>query len=114
MQDLWLAFAKDPVNSLPTMGWPAFTPTGNATEFAWNNVVMQNISVSRFSSQCMGAVGVANVQVPDLDLVDPAAYSAALAASNGGQATFFTSGVSRMSAEIGLTLLTGVFTLMML
>lgn len=118
MQDLWLAFIKDPVNGLPAAGWPAFSPTGSAMEFAANNMVVQNTSVSRFASQCQGTVGIPNVQIPDLDLVDPAAYSAAQAAVNGGQGTFSgqpaTAGVSTVAVEAGMAVLAGAFAVMIL
>lgn len=117
MQDMWLAFMRDPVNGLPAAGWPVFNPTGSAMEFAANNMVMQNTSVSRFSSQCLGTVGIAGAQIPDLDLVDPAAYSAAQAAVNGGQGTFsgqaMTAGVSTVAAEAGLAVLAGAFAVVM-
>jgi acetylcholinesterase len=53
-QDLYLAFAKDPVQALPAMGWPAWTPDGGTYMFGANNdtEVSALISVESLVSQC--------------------------------------------------------------
>ncbi|KAF2193199.1 para-nitrobenzyl esterase [Zopfia rhizophila CBS 207.26] len=53
MQDYWLAFAEDPVNGLPEMGWTAYMPEGNAV-FIGRDVVVQPIAESRLEAPCDG------------------------------------------------------------
>ena len=58
MQDLWLAFMRDPVKGLPAQGWPAYveggSARGNAIEFAWEGVVERVISTGGFEANCEG------------------------------------------------------------
>ena len=52
MQDLWLAFMKDPHNGLPEQGWPEFEPNGKAMEFAYEGEVAQLMDVEPFADNC--------------------------------------------------------------
>tara|TARA_R110002060_G_scaffold60937_3_gene70518 strand:+ start:72 stop:476 length:405 start_codon:yes stop_codon:yes gene_type:complete len=65
MQDLWLAFMKDPVNGLPSQGWEAYSPGGNAIEFAWDNQVTQTILLSEFDELCNGTTPIRGATPPD-------------------------------------------------
>lgn len=67
MQDLWLAFMKDPIKGLPQQGWPAYAPGGNAIEFAWDGLVTQLIPTSDFEKNCAGeqAVQIPGAVPPD-------------------------------------------------
>jgi len=57
IQDLWLAFARDPVGGLPQRGWNAYTPQGNAVLLGKDGKVVQPIAETRFASVCDGAAG---------------------------------------------------------
>lgn len=52
MQDLWLAFIRDPVKGLIAQGWPAYRPGGSAMEFAWEGLVTQLIATNEFEKNC--------------------------------------------------------------
>ncbi|KAG4424053.1 hypothetical protein IFR04_002749 [Cadophora malorum] len=65
MQDLWLAFMKDPVNGLPSQGWEAYSPGGNAIEFAWDNQVTQTIPLTEFDELCNGTTPIRGATPPD-------------------------------------------------
>ncbi|KAH7336152.1 Alpha/Beta hydrolase protein [Rhexocercosporidium sp. MPI-PUGE-AT-0058] len=65
MQDLWLAFMKDPVNGLPSQGWEAYKPEGNGIEFAWDNQVTQTIALSGFDDLCNGTTPIRGAVPPD-------------------------------------------------
>ncbi|KAK0112909.1 hypothetical protein ONS95_014628 [Cadophora gregata] len=65
MQDLWLAFMKDPVNGLPSQGWQAYAPGGNALEFAWDSQVTPNIPLSEFAELCNGPTAIRGAAPPD-------------------------------------------------
>ncbi|EOA86135.1 uncharacterized protein SETTUDRAFT_39633 [Exserohilum turcica Et28A] len=54
MQDFYLAFAKDPVNGLPDMGWDAYEPEGEALLIAHGGQAIQKISQSKLESPCDG------------------------------------------------------------
>ncbi|KAH8657042.1 Alpha/Beta hydrolase protein [Tricladium varicosporioides] len=54
MQDLWLAFMRNPVNGLPSQGWQAAVPGGEAIEFGWNEAVTSTIALSEFDDRCDG------------------------------------------------------------
>jgi acetylcholinesterase len=54
MQDYWLAFAEDPVNGLPNMGWHAYEPSGEGVLIGWENVVSQPIAEARLEAPCDG------------------------------------------------------------
>lgn len=56
MQDYWLAFAQDPINGLPKLGWEAYEPTGNGVLIGWKDVVTQPITESKLEEPCDGAV----------------------------------------------------------
>jgi acetylcholinesterase len=56
MQDLYLAFATDPVNGLPSQGWPAYKPAGQAVELGSDGKVTQKISISSLEAPCAGYV----------------------------------------------------------
>lgn len=60
MQDLWLAFMRDPVKGLPEQGWPAYVPGagGKAMEFAWEGLVTQLIPVEEFEDNCVNGTAV--------------------------------------------------------
>ncbi|RAK78856.1 chlorogenic acid esterase precursor [Aspergillus fijiensis CBS 313.89] len=51
-QDLYLAFMKDPVHALPSMGWPAYTPDGQAMAFGANGTVSSLMPVSALAVGC--------------------------------------------------------------
>jgi hypothetical protein len=55
MQDLWLAFMRDPYDGLPQQGWPAFTPRGKGIEFAYDNKVEQLMDLGPFDDNCDSA-----------------------------------------------------------
>jgi len=57
MQDLWLAFMRDPVNGLPQQGWNAYEEgqEGTVIEFAWEEQVQQFMSLTEFDELCMGS-----------------------------------------------------------
>ncbi|KAH6670031.1 para-nitrobenzyl esterase [Halenospora varia] len=67
MQDLWLAFMRDPVGGLPGQGWLAAVPGGSAIEFAWDGQVVGSVAMSEFDERCdglnprVGAVPVDNI-----------------------------------------------------
>lgn len=52
MQDLWLAFMRDPINGPKDLGWPMYTPGGGGIEFAWDNMVDQVFDTGRFDTNC--------------------------------------------------------------
>ncbi|KAF2009115.1 para-nitrobenzyl esterase [Aaosphaeria arxii CBS 175.79] len=54
MQDFWLAFAEDPVNGLPKLGWDASAPGGDGILIGWEGEVTQRISQSRLEEPCDG------------------------------------------------------------
>ncbi|KAL9095027.1 MAG: hypothetical protein Q9165_002629 [Trypethelium subeluteriae] len=55
MQHYYLDFISDPVNGLNKAGWPEYKPGGQALEFAYDGVVVQNISVNILEEPCNGA-----------------------------------------------------------
>lgn len=59
MQDLWLAFMRDPKGGLPAQGWPAYTPDGNAMEFGWDGKLTDFISVAEFEKNCNSTTNAA-------------------------------------------------------
>jgi len=65
MQDLWLAFMRDPVNGLPSQGWDAYVPGGNAIELAWNEKVTGSIALSKFDENCEGTTPIPGAVPPD-------------------------------------------------
>lgn len=56
MQDLYLAFASDPVNGLKSQGWPVYKLGGQAVELGKDGVVVQEISISSLEAPCVGYV----------------------------------------------------------
>ncbi|XP_014558154.1 hypothetical protein COCVIDRAFT_14667 [Bipolaris victoriae FI3] len=54
VQDYYLAFAKDPVNGLPKLGWEAYKPSGEAVLIAHEGEVVQSIEVSKLKTPCDG------------------------------------------------------------
>ncbi|KAF3043357.1 hypothetical protein E8E11_008434 [Didymella keratinophila] len=56
MQDFWLAFAEDPVKSLPAKGWEAYEPAGEAVLFGWEGKAVQPIKESDLEAPCDGLV----------------------------------------------------------
>lgn len=57
MQDLWLAFARDPQDGLQELGWPAASgvygnASGNALVFARDGKVVQMEEVSVIDASC--------------------------------------------------------------
>jgi acetylcholinesterase len=55
MQDFWLAFAQDPMNGLPKVGWPQYRPGGEAVEFgSGDSVLVRTISVDILEEPCDG------------------------------------------------------------
>jgi hypothetical protein len=57
MQDLWLAFMRDPVNGLPQQGWNPYVPgdEGRAIEFAWDGEVQGFVGLDAFDENCEGS-----------------------------------------------------------
>lgn len=58
MQDYWLAFAKDPVNGLPKLGWQGYAgrQDGESMLIGWENEVVRSIADSELESACNGGV----------------------------------------------------------
>ncbi|KAI1527174.1 PnbA Carboxylesterase type B [Pyrenophora tritici-repentis] len=54
VQDYYLAFAKDPVNGLPQMGWNAYTPSGEAVLIGYDGEIVQGIEESELEKPCDG------------------------------------------------------------
>lgn len=52
MQDLWLAFMRDPEAGLVKQGWPAYTPGGEGIEFAYNGTVDRLMDLGLFDDNC--------------------------------------------------------------
>ncbi len=57
MQDLWLAFARDPQHGLQKLGWPAASGglanvSGNAVVFARDEKVLQMEDLSVIDANC--------------------------------------------------------------
>lgn len=51
MQDLWLAFAQDPVNGLPRKGWQPYS-AGNAIAFGINGKLVGSEPVAQLDGKC--------------------------------------------------------------
>lgn len=66
MQDLWLAFMQDPVNGLPSQGWNAYVPGGDAIEFAWEGQVTSMVPLKSFDDNCDGTTPVSGAIPPNL------------------------------------------------
>ena len=56
VQDYYLAFAKDPINGLPQMGWEAYEPSGEAVLIAYEGQVVQSVKESALEAPCDGLV----------------------------------------------------------
>ncbi|RAR11819.1 para-nitrobenzyl esterase [Stemphylium lycopersici] len=56
VQDYYLAFAKDPVNGLPSMGWEAYEPSGEAVLIGYEGEVVQSVKESALEAPCDGLV----------------------------------------------------------
>ena len=54
IQDYYLAFAKDPFQGLPELGWEAYEPSGEAVLFAYEEKVVQSIKESLLERPCNG------------------------------------------------------------
>lgn len=54
LQDYWLAFAEDPVNGLPKLGWNEYEPTGEAVLVGYEDQVVQPIKESALEAPCNG------------------------------------------------------------
>lgn len=63
MQDYWLAFAEDPVNGLPAMGWNAYEPDGDGVLLG-RDVASQPIAETRLEAPCDGATPKAGALPP--------------------------------------------------
>jgi acetylcholinesterase len=66
MQDLWLAFMRDPINGLPNQGWNAYVSgkEGTAIEFAWDEKVEGKIALEEFDKVCEGTIPVVGAMPP--------------------------------------------------
>ncbi|KAF2731340.1 para-nitrobenzyl esterase [Polyplosphaeria fusca] len=64
MQDFWLAFAEDPVDGLPKMGWEAYTPENDAVLIGYDGAVTQPIAESKVEAACDGAAGKPGASPP--------------------------------------------------
>jgi acetylcholinesterase len=56
MQDLYLAFASDPVNGIKSQGWPVYKAVEQAVELGKDGVVIQEINISSLEASCVGYV----------------------------------------------------------
>jgi len=52
MQDLWLAFAKDPLHGLANKGWAPYSPNGTALELGKGSSLTAPLSISVLDSGC--------------------------------------------------------------
>ncbi|KAF1850644.1 alpha/beta-hydrolase [Cucurbitaria berberidis CBS 394.84] len=52
MQDYWLAFAEDPVNGLPKLGWESYKPSGNFVLFGKDNQAVTTVPASKLEAPC--------------------------------------------------------------
>ena len=52
MQDLWLAFAKDPAGGLTSKGWPQLTTDGTLLALGVNDVLSQVKKISDIDHVC--------------------------------------------------------------
>lgn len=52
MQDLWLAFAKDPSGGLSSKGWPELTTNGSLLALGVNNVLRQVRKIDIVDAVC--------------------------------------------------------------
>ncbi|KAI1307854.1 Alpha/Beta hydrolase protein [Xylaria venustula] len=52
MQDLWLAFAKDPQNGLECHGWTPYASNGKALVFGKNDVLVQTENIESLDAAC--------------------------------------------------------------
>lgn len=52
MQDLWLAFAKDPENGVPSRGWTPYSSNGSAVVFGKDNTLVQKESIATLDARC--------------------------------------------------------------
>jgi carboxylesterase type B len=52
MQDLWLAFMRDPYNGLQAQGWPAYTHRGKGIEIGFNGTVERLVNLGPFDDLC--------------------------------------------------------------
>ncbi|KAL3422141.1 chlorogenic acid esterase precursor [Phlyctema vagabunda] len=64
MQDLYLAFIRDPLNGLPAEGWQAYRPGGSTLEIAKDGVITQNVPNDEFESICIGEGNPVDGAVP--------------------------------------------------
>lgn len=55
MQDLWLAFMRDPAHGLQKHGWAPYTPTGKAIEFGKDGKLIGSIGLEKLGSVCNGS-----------------------------------------------------------
>ncbi|KAI4649347.1 hypothetical protein J4E93_003663 [Alternaria ventricosa] len=53
-QDYYLAFAEDPVNGLPKLGWEAYKSSGEGVLLGYDGEVTQSIAASELESACDG------------------------------------------------------------
>jgi acetylcholinesterase len=54
VQDYYLAFAEDPVNGLPELGWEAYKPSGEGVLIGYDGDVVRSIEASVLESACDG------------------------------------------------------------
>lgn len=52
LQDFWVAFAEDPVNGLPKLGWHKYEPNGKAVLVGYQDKVVQNIAQCTLEAPC--------------------------------------------------------------
>lgn len=52
MQDMWLAFMRDPVKGLSSHGWSAWQPGGQVIQFGWDDQVTSFIPTKEFEDNC--------------------------------------------------------------
>ena len=53
-QDLYLAFANDPINGLASRGWPAYEPNGSVLKIGGDGLVTQLMDVKILQDLCVG------------------------------------------------------------
>jgi acetylcholinesterase len=54
IQDYYFAFVKYPVNGLPSLGWEAYEPGGEAVLLAYGSKTVQSIKESVLGRPCNG------------------------------------------------------------
>lgn len=51
-QDLYLAFMRDPINALPSLGWPSYSPDGYAKGFSADGKLSSLVPIPSLETDC--------------------------------------------------------------